>query len=84
MVTSALCVKFARPQSLHASPSKSSVALLEETIGEVARRRRSRPMPCAERLAKALLSTGATERGREVLRKAVCMDAGLNDRPPAC
>jgi class 3 adenylate cyclase len=78
MVSSAL--KFADAEVYLSSPSKSSVALLEETLAMVGTEETLDRCRVLSRLAKALLSTGATERGREVLRQARPMAQRLNDR----
>jgi class 3 adenylate cyclase len=78
MVSAAL--KFADAEVYLSLPSKSSVSLLEETLAVVGTEETLDRCRVLSRLAKALLSTGATERGREVLRQARPMAQRLNDR----
>jgi class 3 adenylate cyclase/tetratricopeptide (TPR) repeat protein len=77
MVLAAL--KYADSEVYVSAPSRTSVAVLDETLAVVGEGTLDR-CRVLSLLAKALLSTGETERGREVLREARQMAERLNDR----
>jgi class 3 adenylate cyclase/tetratricopeptide (TPR) repeat protein len=72
-------IRYADSEVYLAVSSATSVALLEEMLVVVGEDTLDR-CRVLSRLAKALLSTGQTERGREVLRQARQITARLNDR----
>jgi predicted ATPase/class 3 adenylate cyclase len=76
MVEAAL--RYADSEVYLAVASEASVALLEEMLAVVGEDTLDR-CRVLSRLAKALLSTGQTERGREVLRQARQITERLND-----
>jgi class 3 adenylate cyclase/tetratricopeptide (TPR) repeat protein len=77
MVAAAL--RYADSEVYLSLPSQTSVVLLDEMLAVVGE---DTPDRCRvlSRLAKALLSTGQTERGRDVLQQARLMAERLNDR----
>lgn len=77
MVLAAL--KYADSEVYVSAPSSTSVAVLEETLAVVGEGSLDR-CRVLSLLAKALLSTGDAERGREVLHEARRMAERLNDR----
>jgi class 3 adenylate cyclase len=77
MVAAAL--KYADSEVYLSSPSKTSVALLEDTLTAVGEEETLDRCRLLSQLGKALLSTGETERGREVLREARPMAERLDD-----
>lgn len=77
MVLAAL--KYADSEVYVSAPSSTSVAVLEETLAVVGEGTLDR-CRVLSLLAKALLSTGEAERGREVLHEARQMAERLNDR----
>ena len=77
MVLAAL--KYADSEVYVSAPSSTSVAVLEETLAVVGEGSLDR-CRVLSLLAKALLSTGDAERGREVLNEARRMAERLNDR----
>jgi hypothetical protein len=78
MVLAAL--KYADSEVYVLAPSKTSVELLEQTLTAVGSEETLDKCRVLARLAKALLSIGETERGREVLRQARPMAERLADR----
>jgi class 3 adenylate cyclase len=77
MVAAAL--KYADSEVYLSSPSKTSVALLEETLAAVGEEETLDRCRLLSQLGKALLSTGETGRGQEVLRQARPMAERLDD-----
>ena len=78
MVSAAL--KFADAEVYLSAPSAASVELLEQTLAMVGQEETLDRCRVLSQLGKALLSTGATERGREVLRLARPIAERLDDR----
>jgi class 3 adenylate cyclase len=78
MVSAAL--KYADSEVYLSTPSKTSVVLLEETMEVVGDEETLDRCRVQSRLAKALLSTGETERGRAVLQQVRPMAKRLDDR----
>src|SRR5262249_1293642 len=73
-------LKYADSEVYVLAPSKASVELLEQTLSAVGSEETLDKCRVLARLAKALLSIGETERGREVLRQARPMAERLADR----
>jgi len=73
-------LKFADAEVYLSSPSTASVELLEETLDVLGTEETLDRCRVLSRLGKALLSTGATERGRAVLRQARPIAGRLDDR----
>jgi tetratricopeptide (TPR) repeat protein len=78
MVSAAL--KFANTEVYLSAPSVASVELLEQTLAVVGPEETLDRCRVLSQLGKALLSTGDTERGREVLRQARPIAERLGDR----
>ncbi|WP_428665271.1 adenylate/guanylate cyclase domain-containing protein [Reyranella sp.] len=78
MVSAAL--KFAAAEVYLSAPSAASVELLEQTLTMIGEEETLDRCRVLSQLGKALLSTGATARGREVLRLARPIAERLDDR----